>query len=153
LNPRQQKFVELYLGGMPASRAYRQAGYRPSTDAVAEAAASQLLKHPKVAAAVEAARAKATEAAGVSAEVIAQRLWVEANRQPADGGTHAGRIRALELLGKGLGMFQDRVQIETADADPLARFRYLTDEELDHLIALHDQVDQRMAAGEPPARP
>ena len=41
LNTRQQKFADLILDGMPASRAYRAAGYTASADRTAEASGSK----------------------------------------------------------------------------------------------------------------
>jgi hypothetical protein len=50
LTSKQQRFADLVLGGMPASRAYREAGYTASTDGAAEASASHLLGSAKIAA-------------------------------------------------------------------------------------------------------
>ena len=47
MNPRQKKFVKLYLSGIPAGRAYEKAGYE-STGGTSEAAASRMLRSVKV---------------------------------------------------------------------------------------------------------
>jgi phage terminase small subunit len=47
LNPRQQKFVEFYVSGIPAGRSYERAGYSPKGNA-ADAEASRLIRNPKV---------------------------------------------------------------------------------------------------------
>jgi phage terminase small subunit len=47
MNPRQKKFVKLWMSGIPAGRAYEQAGYDTRGD-VADVSASQLLRNPKV---------------------------------------------------------------------------------------------------------
>lgn len=47
MNPKQQKFAELVASGLPASRAYEQAGYI-ATGHAAESSASKLLKSPEV---------------------------------------------------------------------------------------------------------
>ena len=47
MNPRQKKFVKLYLSGIPAGRAYEKAGYESVGDVV-DQSASQLLRIPKV---------------------------------------------------------------------------------------------------------
>jgi len=47
MNPRQKKFVKLYLSGIPAGRAYEKAGYE-STGGASEAAASRMLRSAKV---------------------------------------------------------------------------------------------------------
>lgn len=59
LTPKQQRFADLVLGGVPASRAYREAGYRASTDGTAEVEGSRLLRNPKVAAYLASRRAGA----------------------------------------------------------------------------------------------
>ena len=56
LTHKRQRFADLVLGGMPASRAYREAGYRASTDGTAEVEGSRLLRNPKVAAYLTARR-------------------------------------------------------------------------------------------------
>ncbi len=47
MNPRQRKFVKLWLTGMPAGRAYEKAGYEVK-GSTADVCGSQLLKNPKV---------------------------------------------------------------------------------------------------------
>jgi phage terminase small subunit len=47
MNPRQKKFVKLWMSGVPAGRAYERAGYDSTGDA-ADVSASQLLRNPKV---------------------------------------------------------------------------------------------------------
>ena len=59
LTSKQQRFADLVLTGMPASRAYREAGYTATTDGAAEASASRLLGSAKVAAYLAARRARA----------------------------------------------------------------------------------------------
>lgn len=57
LSPRERKFAELFLNGIPAGRAYEQAGYSAKGDS-ADASASRLLKSEKVSAFVNAQRKK-----------------------------------------------------------------------------------------------
>src|SRR5215470_14782273 len=68
LNPRQRAFVQHYIAGADgvrgnATAAYRAAGYTPRTDTVAAITASQLLRNPKVAAAIRRYHAQADAAA------------------------------------------------------------------------------------------
>lgn len=63
LTARQQRFADLALGGMPASRAYRDAGYSATTDRVAEAAGSRMLRNVRVAAYLAERRAAAADRA------------------------------------------------------------------------------------------
>ena len=48
LTPRQREFVELYLGGMNATEAYKLAGYKVKNDNVAGPESSKLLRNPKI---------------------------------------------------------------------------------------------------------
>jgi phage terminase small subunit len=66
LTDKQRRFADLVLGGMAASRAYREAGYKAGTDRVGEAEASKLLRNPRVAAYLAERRAKAAERAEVT---------------------------------------------------------------------------------------
>jgi phage terminase small subunit len=71
LNARQLKFARLVAGGMPASQAYRKAGYKTMTPHSAESSACKLLRNAEVAAIVSAATAKAAaEVEMTAAEVI-----------------------------------------------------------------------------------
>lgn len=58
LKPRQQRFVELYVSGVPAGRAYEQAGYA-SRGGAADAEASRMVRNPKVAAVIQREREQA----------------------------------------------------------------------------------------------
>jgi phage terminase small subunit len=60
LNPRQERFAQLVAGGMPASRAYREAGYSAKGTA-SETCAAKLLRIAKVASYVATLRMEAKE--------------------------------------------------------------------------------------------
>lgn len=67
LNSRQALFVEAYLSGMPAGRAYEKAGYKVRGN-TADVQASQLLRNPKVARAVAAGKKENRELAKMTRE-------------------------------------------------------------------------------------
>lgn len=115
LTERRRRFVEAYLLNPNATVAAREAGYSTHT---AHVLGSRQLKRPDVQTAIKEAQTKATEAAGITIEWIADRLQTEATtaEKPAD------RTRALELLGKWRGMFIERVQSITYDTTPLQEF-------------------------------
>lgn len=117
MNVKQQKFVEGVLAGLTATAAYVAAGFQ-SRGGAAETNAARLLKKPEVAAAIEAANAEAAKRRGITADWVMVKLKAEATRM-GKGATHAGRIRALELIGKRLGMFKDQVEVTGADAGPI----------------------------------
>ena len=95
LNPRQRKFVELVAGGLPASHAYREAGYRATTDRVAEANGCRMMRHDSVAAAL-------AEIQGTSRDIAdraeRQRFWTTLMRDNTED--PRVRLKASELLGK-----------------------------------------------------
>jgi len=121
LNPKQQAFVREYLVDLNASAAYRRAGY---TSGNADVNGPRLLGHAGIQAALESAMQARAEKVEVTAEQVLARLWLEANRQ-GKGASHAARIRALELVGRNVGMKFTEVHelsgpgggpIETVDA-------------------------------------
>ena len=135
LNPRQERFAQLVATGMPASRAYREAGYTATGNA-AEAGASQLLRHPKVAAYVNevraAAKAKGEEAAYLTleekrkflrdvvttpiGEIDERNKLAQALKVTKDGREIKlpDKLRALELDAKLAGELKDKVEIDAS---------------------------------------
>ena len=120
LNERQRRFADLVLAGRPASRAYREAGYKASTNQAAEANASQLMKTRKVAAYLRERRAEAIERTTVS---VAASL--DALRQIGDDKGQPGQVRVqahkaiLEAIKDGLAP----VPFVLQEAEPLTPVR------------------------------
>ncbi len=102
LNPRQQKFVALYLAGHSATDAYLGAGYTTNADSARKAAA-RLLTNVDVAQAVETARIAANANNGITADWYAKRVKLEAERE-GDGASHSARVSALKLAADLLGV-------------------------------------------------
>lgn len=73
LTPRELRFVEAYVGGMPAGRAYEAAGYKARGDS-ADSNALRLLGKEKVVAAVESHRSNAVAKIELTAERWAREL-------------------------------------------------------------------------------
>jgi phage terminase small subunit len=132
LTAKQQRFVAEYLVDLCATQAAVRAGYSEKT---AYAIGHENLSKPDIAAAIaeaQAARAKRTE---LSQEWVTNNLREVAERclqhQPVvRGGEETGEFtfnavgatRALELLGRHLGMFKDRIEHTGANgADLLPR--------------------------------
>lgn len=134
MNAKQSRFVAEYLKDSNATQAAIRAGYSKKT---AGQQGHELLKKPDISNAVRAGAIQATEesvkaaqAVGITPEVIMQCLW--ANYQAAfkgqpmvdrygnpTGATQqkiGDANRALELLGKQLGMFADVKVNTTPDA-------------------------------------
>lgn len=113
LTAKQEAFARRLAAGETQADAYRHAY---SSEGMAPPAvwseASRLAANPKVAARVLSLMAELEEMRRMAAldreEAILKRLEHEATTARTDG----ARVRALELLGKHLGMFMDRVVIE-----------------------------------------
>ncbi len=129
-NPRQERFARLVAAGAELAAAYREAGYRP--DLTGKRAAA-LAARTMVAARIEALQCAWDLDPGVTADADSAsggpgRAWVVARLvetaeralqavpvtdrkgEPTGEFTYQGSValRALELLGRELGMFSDR---------------------------------------------
>lgn len=117
-NVRHEKFARLVAAGDHASVAYVGAGYSAKNPETAKAAASRLLSDVNVSARVAEIRAEleqaAQKAATVTKEWIVEKLRENALRAlEIDQGNVANR--ALELLGKEIGMFVERRETKVTD--------------------------------------
>lgn len=140
LTPRQRLFALEYIKDRNGKQAAIRAGYSPHT---AESQASRLLRHAKVAALVEAKAAKVAARLELSAEYVLGSLKTVAERcqqavpvmvrdgrdmvQKTDERGEGvwefdsnGANRALELLGKHLKLFTDKVEATGKDGAPLS---------------------------------
>jgi phage terminase small subunit len=130
LTPKQQRFCEEYIVDLNATQAAIRAGYSKKT---AGSQGHDLLKKPAIQELVGKMRADQSEATGITAKSVLERLNAVANRcmdaepvyskfgQPLVVVTEDGDVapvwsfqasganRALELLGKNLGLFGDKV--------------------------------------------
>lgn len=119
LTIKQEAFAHCVAQGASQADAYRTAymprEMKPST---LWAEASRLASHPKVSARIEELKQEAERMRQCAAigreEAILQRLEHEAMTAKTD----TARIRALELLGRHIGMFRDRVEVEQVDRSP-----------------------------------
>ena len=103
MNQRQKKFVKLWLGGMPAGRAYEQAGYG-STGDIADQCASQLLRKPKVKEYIDKMNEKTDKATilsiGERKELLTRIALANEGERPSDA------IRASAELSKMDGAYE-----------------------------------------------
>lgn len=126
LTPKQQRFVEEYLVDLSAAGAVRRAGYkvrRPDQQGY------ELLRKPEIAAAIEEQRLKvALRTARTVDQVLADIGKVRDNAMELINDTdtggqsmrsHKDALKALELEGKHLGAFDDRLRLMGGDGGPL----------------------------------
>lgn len=138
ISPKEQRFAEEYLVDLNATAAARRAGYR-GTEQGLRVTASRLLTKANVAALIQSGMDQRSESTGVNAKSVLERLNAVANRcmqaEPVMVFDHvkkgmvqktvrnekgeevgiyefdsAGANRALELLGKHLKLFTDKVE-------------------------------------------
>lgn len=127
-NPKRERFCQEVAKGSQQRDAYRTAGYTAQSDAALDAGASRLMTDPDVAARIAEIQGKAATRAEISKAWVMERLMRNAQvclgEVPTthttvgeDGEAHDEEVfrrnptaanRALELLGKEMGMFVDR---------------------------------------------
>lgn len=145
LTPKQQRFVEEYLVDLNATQAAIRAGYSEKT---AHSQGSRLLENVEISKAVAAAFASRSERVQVTQDWVISRLVdnVERamtaepvrDREGNETGVYVynGSVanKALELLGKHLGMFTDKHELTGKDGGPIetrdATFDEMSTEEL-----------------------
>lgn len=101
LNPKQKLFVEVYLQSYNASEAARQAGY-------SESMANKLMKNQLVTASINQGINQALKKAKIDNQsVVGQLTQIALEQNPVEKGMRwSDKLRALELLGKHLGLFK-----------------------------------------------
>ena len=110
MNPRQKKFVKLWMSGIPAGRAYEQAGYDTRGD-VADVSASQLLRNPKVKEYIDKMNEKTEKSTILSIterkELLTRIAMANEGERPSDA------IRASAELSKMDGAYEHVEQLGT----------------------------------------
>ena len=120
LTAKQESFAQKVAAGAILSDAYRESySAENMADKTVWSEACRLAQHPKVSTRIRAIQADMeadhrTRAARRE-EYVLKRLQEEAEQAETDG----SRVRALELLGKTVGLFTDKVEIEQ-DSDKTA---------------------------------
>ncbi|QBJ80522.1 terminase small subunit [Aquitalea sp. USM4] len=81
LSPRQQAFVEAYLGeaSLNATEAYKAAGYKIANDNVAAVEGARLLRNPKITKAIAERRKTLSESTDITPEKVLALWWARAN--------------------------------------------------------------------------
>jgi phage terminase small subunit len=132
LTVQQQRFVQSIIAGKGKSESYREAYNSQGNDMTVAVSASKLLKNAKVRSAI--ALASDTMQENVIADSVRTRQYVmEQLLAKSQGGkTEAVQLKALELMGRAVSMFSDRVE-QTVEHIDTAK---LKDELRAHLILI-----------------
>lgn len=118
--PKQDRFCREYLVDLNATQAARRAGYSPRT---ANEQGARLLANASVKSRIAELQAEVAERLNITVDDVTKML-LESYRDAKTAKQHGPAVRAIELLGKRLGMFRDRVIVATeqtmSDADLVA---------------------------------
>jgi len=134
LTPKQERFVAEYLIDLNATAAARRAGYSAKT---ADRIGPELLGKTCVSQAIQEARKARQERTGITQDMVVDELaaiaFHEANDAPEAELKVSNKLKALELLGKHLGLFTDKaeanVKLEgSMEVVPLSQRRAILDE-------------------------
>lgn len=104
LTPKQAAFVQEYMIDLNATQAVLRAGYQ-MTEAAAAVHGSKLLRNAKIQKAIQEARKDIEARCRVTADWVLEQIAAIATDEEA---RTADRLKALELLGKHLGMWEKR---------------------------------------------
>lgn len=166
LTDKQRRFAEEYLVDLNASVAYQRAGYSATGNA-AESAASRLLRNVKVAEAIREAQEGRSKRVEVTQDWVLETLVKNVNRsmtaepvydnEGKETGeyTYQGSVanKALELVGKHLGMFKERHEHSGPDGGPIeTRERSSVADEIRDIDRNVSELDAEIAALEAEAR-
>ena len=109
LNPKQKRFAEEYVKDLNGTEAYKRAGYITKEEKTARINASRLLSHANVKAYVQELQQKRSEKLKINAEYVLKHL-IKMAEAKEDFVENKDRIKCLELIGKHIGMFTDKVE-------------------------------------------
>lgn len=123
MNDKQQRFCEEYLVDLNATQAAMRAGYAPKT---AYSQGQRLLKNVETADYITELKARQSERTGITADEVLKELSKLgfASIDACESFKASDKLRALELIGKHIGMFKPD---QDADAPAL--------EKLDRILA------------------
>ena len=111
LNPKQRMFAEEYIKDLNGGQAYRRAGYSVKDDNTASAASRRMLRNVTVKLYIEELQNKRSEELKIDAKYVLQHLIKMAeNKSKGEYVENKDRIKCLELIGKHIGMFTDKIE-------------------------------------------
>src|SRR5229473_6994952 len=142
-DPRYECFSQLLSKGVPQGQAYVDAGFQATTDQSIRVGAHKLAKKTTIAKRVtelqEAAARRAERESGIDKKWVLLRLRDLSDA--AQGAKQYGpSVRAVELVGKEMGLFVDRHEVKSGPLDELSY------DDLGRLIDALDAEEARRAS-------
>lgn len=141
----QWKFVEAYTdpdgpGYRQATAAVKVAGYKTNNPGVL---GTQLMQHPIIVREIRRLEKEREDRLALSADYVINKLMdlVEDTAKDND------RIRALELLGKNLGLFKERQEISGPDGEAIKYEQKVKEDAADFARAIARLAERRGEAG------
>lgn len=117
LTEKQKRFCEEYLVDLNGTRAYCSAYPKVKNEAVARTNASRLLTNANIQKYISELRQQQSQRTGITADTVLKELEKIALTDTEISGKE--KIKALELLGKHLGMFSGQTEDFTATENNL----------------------------------
>lgn len=126
LTDKQQRFVTEYLVDLNATAAAGRAGYKGKN--LGDIGA-QLLSKTHVGDAIRSAKDKRSKRTELSAAWVVKHLRIEATRR-GEGASHSARVKAIELLGKHIGLLVEKHEHSGPGGKPIEIAAKVTADEL-----------------------
>ncbi len=112
LTPKRERFCQEYTVDLNATGAARRAGY---SEATAHVQGPRLLANVRVASRVAALQREVAKRNEIKVDDVIAML-LESYKDAKAANQHGPAVRAVELLGKRLGMFRDKVEVSEVRA-------------------------------------
>lgn len=113
LTAKQERFVQEYLVDLNATQAAIRAGYSAKN---ADKIGPELLGKTRVSTAIQAEKNARSARTQITQDYVIKKLKAITDQEASDGTDselkYSSQLKALELLGRHLGMFTDRMKVE-----------------------------------------
>lgn len=124
LTPKQERFCEEYLVDLNAAQSYLRAGYKSNNPNVARIEAHKLLTKPNIQAKIAQLQKARSSRTNAAADDVINELKTIAFAETDI--TEKGKMKALELLGKHLGIW-DKASGEAVSSELPCLYKALTE--------------------------
>jgi phage terminase small subunit len=142
LTTKMENFVNEYFVDLNASAAVLRAGYRTSSP---NKMAVKLMNHPLVRTAIDERKEERREKTELTADYVITKLVAIADK--TEDLNPQASLRALELLGKHLGLYRDRQEISGPDGEAIQmeqKVKESAEQFTNKLLALSRKADTKL---------